>query len=96
MVNDDEDIRGFLQHANGSWAAVGYDGWPIEADDLEPAERDALEAVAWVIIDVEPVSVVDTEPLDDGTEIGHGQSPTHVGEHGLSAGERAAAGLGDQ
>lgn len=69
---DDEDIRKlalapddggprYLQHADGSWSFVGEDGWPVAAEDLEAEVLAALALVSLPVIDVEPISVRDTE-----------------------------------
>ncbi|WP_157574082.1 hypothetical protein [Nocardia jejuensis] len=68
---DDEDLRklarslpdgmGFLHRADGSWALVGADGWPIDPEDLEEETLVAITAVMFEQIDLEPISLTDTE-----------------------------------
>lgn len=51
----------YLQHGDGSWSFVGDDGWPVTAEDLQAEVLAALALVSLPVIDVEPISVQDTE-----------------------------------
>ncbi|MFD7844544.1 hypothetical protein ACFV4K_16600 [Nocardia sp. NPDC059764] len=65
----EERPAGWVGYKDGSWAPLGRDGWvgpAITATDLiEVARHDlaVLEAAGFIteVIDVEPLSVVDTE-----------------------------------
>jgi hypothetical protein len=64
----DDGPGGYLQRSDGSWSLVDSEGWPVDPDEFGELERelhaDALSAIAAVTytpIDVEPISVRDTE-----------------------------------
>ncbi|MBY8855421.1 hypothetical protein K7711_02925 [Nocardia sp. CA2R105] len=55
-------IAGWLQREYGAWAAVGDDGWLIELADMDGLDvGDTAVLSVTRVIDVEPLSVVDTE-----------------------------------
>ncbi|NNH75905.1 hypothetical protein HLB23_39665 [Nocardia uniformis] len=59
-----EYVPRWLQRADGSWSVVGPDGWPVSPEDFAELHADAMAAIAAVsmpVIDVEPISVRDTE-----------------------------------
>ncbi|WP_378735447.1 hypothetical protein [Nocardia brasiliensis] len=69
--HDDDQARpsAWLQHDDGSWWAVDEYGiaWPVATfstlDELEDDAEAALAAIGQhVVIDVEPLAVIDTEP----------------------------------
>ncbi|MBF6483837.1 hypothetical protein IU431_06655 [Nocardia otitidiscaviarum] len=58
---------GWLQHADGSWWALGEDGFPVPAEEfggqlLESASPPLLEG--YRVVDVEPLEVRDYELPD--------------------------------
>ncbi|MCP9621764.1 hypothetical protein FOH10_30400 [Nocardia otitidiscaviarum] len=63
LAPDDDGPR-YLQHADGTWSMVGPDGWPVSLDEYAELHADAMSAIAAVaveVIDVEPISVRDSE-----------------------------------
>ncbi|WP_433660893.1 hypothetical protein ACQPW1_00990 [Nocardia sp. CA-128927] len=59
-----DDGPQYLQHSDGSWSLVGPDGWPVALDDyVEPAAdvTSVLATSTTVLIDVDPITVRDTE-----------------------------------
>ncbi|WP_157128976.1 hypothetical protein [Nocardia amamiensis] len=63
MINDNH--LGFLQSNDGTWSVVGPDGWPIEIRSYDKPE-DMTRALGVPTIDVEAVTVTDTERSSDG------------------------------
>ncbi|RJO80226.1 hypothetical protein D5S18_00280 [Nocardia panacis] len=60
----DDDEPCYLQHADGTWSAVGPDGWPVNPDEYAELHADALSAIAaasLAVVDVEPTWVKDNE-----------------------------------
>lgn len=55
-----EGVR-FLHYCDGSWALVGDDGWPVGPNDLGVDTAAAIEDGGARVVDVEPLSVMDTE-----------------------------------
>jgi hypothetical protein len=57
--------RSYLHHDDGTWSFVGDDGWPVSPEEfcaeLHADTMSAIAAVTFPVIDVEPVSVTDTE-----------------------------------
>ncbi|WP_433195044.1 hypothetical protein ACQP1G_40235 [Nocardia sp. CA-107356] len=61
IAADDDEGYCYLQRDDGSWSLVGSDGWEVEF--AEP-DADVISAVAAAMrgsIDVDPISVVDSE-----------------------------------
>ncbi|WP_306362016.1 hypothetical protein [Nocardia sp. CC227C] len=60
------DVDGpcYLQHTDGTWSMVGPDGWPVSLDEyaeLHADSRSAIAATSIDVVDIEPISVRDSE-----------------------------------
>ncbi|MCU1643380.1 MAG: hypothetical protein JWN03_3655 [Nocardia sp.] len=53
--------RSYLQHSDGSWSFVGDDGWPVSPEEFHEEVMSAIAAATIPVIDMDPVSVSDTE-----------------------------------
>ncbi len=62
-MDDDVWFGRYLQRLDGTWCLVGDDGWPVSVEDLCEFRGGAaaVAAAPSPVVDVEPVSVTDTE-----------------------------------
>ncbi|WP_029894212.1 hypothetical protein [Nocardia brasiliensis] len=64
----DDGPGGYLQRSDGSWLVVDAEGWAVDPNEFRALERElhadalsAIAAVTYIPIDVDPISVRDTE-----------------------------------
>ncbi|MBF6131599.1 hypothetical protein IU501_01085 [Nocardia otitidiscaviarum] len=53
--------RAYVHHCDGTWSFVGDDGWPVSPEEFHAEVMSAIGSVSLPIIDVDPISVTDTE-----------------------------------
>lgn len=59
-ADDDEGYR-YLQRDDGSWSLIDDEGWEVEFAEPDTDVISAIAAAMRASIDIEPVSVEDTE-----------------------------------
>ncbi|WP_433680692.1 hypothetical protein [Nocardia sp. CA-119907] len=61
IAPDDDEGYSYLQRDDGSWSLVDSDGWEVEFAEPDADVLSAIAAAMRAPIDVDPLSVVDSE-----------------------------------